>query len=470
MVAVNPAGDSPLSRLKAAMAAVAAAALLASAAGIAVAGSFGAQLTGDEPEYILTAISLAEDADLNIADEHASGRYRPFHEARLNAQAKRAAGPRMVSPHDPLLPLLLAIPVRLGGWVGAKVFLTALAAALAAATLWVAVRRFDVSLKTGTMVVGFFAASAPLAVYGNQVYPEVAAALGVLLAVGALTGPLQRKGTVALTAAVIALPWLGIKYGPVAAVLAAVGAIKMIRGSGMRQAMIFAGLLAVAGIFYLFAHQAWYAGWTVYASGEHFAETGEFSVVGSDPNFAARSTRLIGLLIDRKFGLAAWQPAWLLAVGALVVFLRRRPPGWTAVAAPFAAGWLFAAFAAVTMHGWWWPGRHAVVVLPLAVIMLCWWTETRPRVLPVLAVAGAAGAVGHFWIVAEGLAGDISWAVRFFDTTNPVYRGMRPLLPDYMDPSGPNWVLHFVWTAAAAAAAVLTYRVDRGRQKTKGSR
>ncbi|MGH2810947.1 MAG: hypothetical protein ACRDIA_08715, partial [Actinomycetota bacterium] len=178
-------------------------AFIASAAVTGVRGSFGNRLTGDEPEYMLTAISLAEDADLNIADEHAAKRYRPFHQSRLPAQALKKPGPVMVSPHDPLLSALLAVPVAAGGWIGAKLFMAATAAILAAATLWTAVVRFKAPLGAASVVTGLFAASAPLAVYGSQVYPEIPAALAVVVGVAAVSGPLGTRGLFALAASVL---------------------------------------------------------------------------------------------------------------------------------------------------------------------------------------------------------------------------------------------------------------------------
>src|SRR3712207_9364480 len=74
----------------------------------------------DEPQYLLTAISLATDGDLDIADELADGRWRPFHALPLPTQTEPLADGRRLSPHNPLLPLLLAGPVAAGGWVVAK--------------------------------------------------------------------------------------------------------------------------------------------------------------------------------------------------------------------------------------------------------------------------------------------------------------------------------------------------------------
>ena len=109
--------------------------------------------------------------------------------------------------------------MRLGGWVAAKAALAAFAAAAAAATLWLAVRRFGVAVGVGGLVVGAFYAAPPLTSYATQVYPEMPAALCLTLGLAAVTGPLARTGRVLAAASIVALPWLSVKFVPVAAVL-----------------------------------------------------------------------------------------------------------------------------------------------------------------------------------------------------------------------------------------------------------
>ena len=95
---------------------------------------------------------------------------------------------------------------------------------------------------------------------------------------------------------------------------------------------------------------------------------GEWSEVmnigtGFDP--LGRSRRLGGLLVDGVFGLAAWSPLWALlapAAGRAIALWSKRPVlalpvGLTAVT------WLNATFVALTMHGWWVPGRQLVAEL-----------------------------------------------------------------------------------------------------------
>jgi hypothetical protein len=285
----------------------------------------------------------------------------------------------------------------------------------------------------------------------------------VLAAAAALASPAAPGGraTLVVGAAVVALPWLGVKYAPVAAALALVACWRLARAGQGRRALALAGSLAAAGIAFLVLHRWWYGGWTPYAAGDHFV-TGELSVVGTDPDYLGRSRRLVGLLVDRGFGLAAWQPAWLLAVPALAALTRRRPGGWAALAAPLAAGWLVATFVALTMHGWWFGGRQVVVVLPLAVLAVAWWTGPDPGRRRLLAVAGGVGVLAQLWLVADGAAGRITWAVDPTATANPLYRAWRLALPDYLAMSRWTWALHGAWLLALAAWAAVAAGAGQG--------
>lgn len=434
---------------------------LAAAPGAWARSSDGGRVAGDEPQYLMTAISLGEDGGLDIADERAERRWAPFHESGPPpVQAETRADGSRVSPHDPLLPAVLAGPVRIGGWLAARLTLTVMAGALAATLVWVAVRRFGVAPSTAAVTATIFTASAPLAVYGTQVYPELPAALAVTAALGALLGaPGWRTATV-LTASVVALPWLSVKYAPVAAVLALAGLVALARRGRPRLAAAVAVTWAGAGLAYLVAHQVLYDGWTVYAAGDYFV-AGELSVMGTDPDYADRSVRLLGLLVDRSFGLVAWQPAYLLAVPALAALARRRPPGTAALLATLAAGWLTATFAALTMHGWWWPGRQVVVVLPVAVLAVARWAH-RSRIgrRAVLAL-GAVGLVTYAVVVAEALLGRITVAVSFEDTVAPFHLALRPFLPDYRSDDAVRWLLHAAWIVVVAGLAVLGWRHAR---------
>jgi hypothetical protein len=456
-----------MTKLRWAMAGAAAVTVCAALLGIGVRATDGGNAAVDEPQYLLTALSLWEDGNLDIGDELAERRYREFFAAELPVQTSELADGRQLSPHDPLLSLLLAAPAGVGGWVGAKIALSLLAGALAALLVWVAVRRFGVPVSLAGVGAALAGASPPLAVYGHQLYPELPAALALLAGLALATGPLRAPALVAVAAAVTTLPWLGVKYVPVAAALAAVVLVRLVRERRHGGAAALAGGLALSGAGYLVAHRLLWGSWTVYATGDHFEHTGEFSVVGVQPDYVGRSLRLVALLSDRAYGLVAWQPVWLLAVpalAALVAWRGRDLPGHAraAVIAPLLAGWAVATWPALTMHGFWWPGRQVVVVLPLAALATLWWIGRMvPRLQPVALVLAVAGVVHLAALLIDGWSGEVTWVVSFEAVDDPLYQLLRPLLPDYRAQGHGFWALHIVWVVVVLVLLVVGARSAR---------
>ena len=446
--------------LRLAMLIVALVAFGAAAAGVGVRAAYDERTTADEPHYLVTAISIWSDGDLDVYDEFLHRDYAPFDGLILRPQAAPTRDGQLIEPHDPLLPVLLAVPTGLGGWVAAKLTLCLIAAALAALTLWTAVRRFAVPVLPASAVVGLLAATVPLAAYGSQVYPEIAGALCATGAVAALTGPMRRGGLLALALCLVALPWLSIKYVPVAAALAAVALWRLLRGRRVGPAAALGGALAACAVAFVAVHVTVYGGVTAYAAGSHFVN-GQLTVVGDDPDYVGRSRRLVGLLVDRDFGIGAWQPLWLLLVPAVAALLARRPRGTAALLVPLAAGWFVATFLALTMQGWWFPGRQLVVVLPLAAIAIAWWVRAGGARLVAAVALGVVGVVAQVFIVTEGLLGRIAWVVDLQTTADPLYRAIRWVTPDYLTEDAATWPLHWAWTVALAAAAVWAWRRER---------
>ena len=419
--------------------------------GIPARATYGAQTSADEPQYLLTALSIAQDGDLDIANQRYSGAYRNFHEVLLPIQTELKPDRSRISPHNPLLPLYLALPMVVGGWVGAKVALAALAGTLGGLIVWIGTVRFGVPFATAAPVVAVLALSPPLAFYATQVYPEVAAGLMVMIGIAALTGKPGRAGTTVLAMAVIALPWLATKYILVGAVLAVAGAWK-----ARSRPLLLVGLvvsLAAAGTAYLMFNQAVYGGWTPYSAGDFFVG-GEFTAVGPSPDYPGRSQRLLGLWVDRGFGLAAWQPAYLLAIPAIACAARRRFHYGSLLLSVAAVGWLVATFLAQTMHGWWWPGRQVVVIVPALVLLLLVWIDRTPGARTLFLVVSIAGVVAYLLLAVEAAAGRLTLIVDFTSTANPLYRWWSMLLPDYLTPTPRTWVLHGLWLVGFAGLAV----------------
>lgn len=516
---------SERSRFVLALATVAAVALLASVPGAWIRSTHGNQTSGDEPHYLVTAISLAVDGDLDVANQVRQERYRSFHEQLLAPQAATDPDGRKVVPHDPLLPALLALPMQLGGWLWARLSLALMAGLVAMTTLWTAVRRCEAGLGPATLVVAVCSGSATMAVYGSQVYPELPAALAVVVAVAAATFAADEvgvgepgTGTVSIAtastgaaatatgdavsgagnnttgpgairprvvarmaamglrwparlrvedlvvvAAVVALPWLAVKYVPVAAAVAGLHLVRRWRGGARGVVGLVVGMYVVATVTYLGAHLAWYGGLTVYAAGDFFREQGsQMSVVGASPNLPGRARRLVGLFVDRDFGVATWQPAWILVVGGLAWLAARRPRNWEFVLLPSVVGWLTATFVAVTMQGWWFPGRQVVVVLPLLAIALAVWASRRRWVVVAVGMLGVAGLVTTAWLLVDGVAGRLTLVVDFALTSSPVLGLMRHVTPDYLTITATTWLVHGLWLIVLAGLATIGWRGHRG--------
>ncbi|HUG86032.1 MAG TPA: hypothetical protein VMM13_15825, partial [Euzebya sp.] len=452
-------------RLSHALVAVAVVVTLITLVGLPGRATYGARTSGDEPYYLLTALSLAHDGDLDLADEFADQAFRPFHEIPLDEQTT-PVGPqaRRLSPHDPLLAVLLAPAMAAGGWVAAKAVLALLAGLLAALTTWVAVRRGGVGIPVAATTIGLLGAAVPLAPFGTQVYPELPAALLVITAVAVGTGLAATASRRALgwrlsavAALVIALPWLSVKYVPVAAALTAAVGWTNRRTLGWRPILLTGAALAVAGALYLVAHQVIYGGWTAYAAGDHFVGAGELSVVGTDPDHLGRGRRLLGLRVDRRFGLGAWAPLWLLLPAAVGAGLRNLPHR-AVLLAPLGVGWLTATFLALTMHGWWVPGRQVVVVLPLAAIAVAALLDHDRRLLAVAIPAGLVGVSSWLWLAVEAMTGRRTLIVDFADTAAPGYRTVAPLLPDGMTGGTRADMVLLLWATLLLATAVWAHR------------
>lgn len=418
-------------------------ALAAALAGIDARATYGARVTADEPQYLLTAQSLAHDGSLDISDEIDSRAYSSYHEITIDRQTSVLDGEREVSPHDPLLPALLVPAMWLGGWELAKLTLAIFGAATAATATWIAIRRFGVTPLAAGLTIGGVFAGVPLATYGTQVYPEMPAAFAVAAAFGAVTAPaLTRRHRLVAVIAVVSLPWLAIKYIPIAAVLA----VGLLLAVDRRRRVVATIWFGIAGAVYLGLHQRWYGGWTAYSTGDHFEQTGEFSVVGTDVDLIGRTRRLVGLLIDREFGIGAWSPIWLLLpIAAALIVCSRRPGRWLWLGV-VTVGWLNATFVALTMHGWWVPGRQLVAILPVAAIGIACLADRHRALLAPVGILGALGAVNWIWLAIEASTDRRTLVVDFMDTTAFPYRAWSNLLPSGTNGTAEDLVGLAVWT------------------------
>jgi hypothetical protein len=212
-------------------------------------------------------------------------------------------------------------------------------------------------------------------------------------------------------------------------------------------------VLALDAAAYLLASRRLYGGFTPYASGSYFTD-GELTVMGRSPDFVGRSWRLIGLLVDRGYGLAVWQPAWLGAVPALAWLATRRRGRAASVlpiVVPVIVGWAMATYVALTMHGWWFPGRQVVVVLPLAVLAIAGWSQHSAWRRHVVVGTGLLGVLSHGFLLVEGAQHRLTWAVDPQRTLDPALRLLRLAAPDLRRMTATDRAGLLLWAAALLA-------------------
>ena len=92
--------------------------------------------------------------------------------------------------------------------------------------------------------------------------------------VAALTAPSAAATLLVLVVAVVALPWLAVKYAPVAVALIAVAALRLWRDDRRRTWPHSAPRSPSPAPPSSAVHRLVYGGWTVYAAGDQFTETG----------------------------------------------------------------------------------------------------------------------------------------------------------------------------------------------------
>ena len=371
-------------------------------------GHAAASVTADEPQYLMTAISLGEDHDLE--PPRRAGRRSGsgvFHRDNLPRQEKIWPDGRLVSPHDPLLPAFLAVPMLVGGWIGAKLALAALAGVLAAAMVWVAVVRFGIPKPAAIVTVLAFSPPARRSpCTAPRCIPELPAALAVTLAIAALTGPLGRR---ALFGAGVCIVALLVVVGEVPrrsrATLAAVAAWLVLapRTSAGSCGGSAAGSRSRASRTSPRTRRGTAAGPSTRAATTSSAV--RLTVVGNESRLPRPcGPPASGLLIDRGFGLAAWQPALpARGPGARVFSCATGRNAGRCSRSRSRVGWLNATFVALTMHGWWWPGRQVVVVLPCVVLVgrVVGGVEHVPCSRVARLALGILGVFIFMWLVVE---------------------------------------------------------------------
>jgi hypothetical protein len=268
-------------------------------------------MVGDAPHYMLITASIAQHGTVDLLQDYRAGESRRYYtlEHPLEQSALLTPNGRMVSLHQPLLPLLAAPGYRLGGFAGA-LWTQTLLGALATALFYLLLRHRGRSAREALIGWAVFAFGAAWAIYSQSMLTEVLAGLLGLAWLCAWEGILPAAWAFLIPAL---MPWVGTRMS-----LAAAGACLAWLWRWRRQPLKGAlpGVLASLAILGNSAFNRWAWG---DPSLNAFLDP---HVRYFDVTQAYRG--LMGMLLDQEWGLLPWAPVLLLAAAGAATWVRRR--------------------------------------------------------------------------------------------------------------------------------------------------
>jgi len=421
----------------------------------------GASITGDEPFYLMTTQSLIDDGNLDLTEQYERRSYESFfdHPDGLWRQSVETSDGQLLSPHEPGLSALVIPGFVIDGLRGVQVQLFLMAA------LTFTLAFVLTSLETGMLRLSWLVTAAvglggTAFVYSTEIYPEMPAAFCLI----ALLLLLRQSGKGAWTAVgftllLSALLWLGMKYAPLGLLVA--GAYLL--SSNAKGRLVFATLSAVSALFYVGFHYAVFEDLTAYSVNTVYEGADAASVLESHVSFQDRFYRLWGLFIDQRFGSGRWAPLLLLTIPALPLLLAEGRIGRLAFGL-IGAQILIATFVAITMMGWWFPGRTLIAVLPLMPLALTLLIATLPAWGKVLAASLAVASLAFSVALERAVSEDaVRLAVAPFDMQWAPFRVSAHLFPNYQQWTGETLALTVGWlTVLAVATSAVIWRAYGG--------
>ena len=274
---------------------------------------------GDEPHYLLIAHSLLVDHDLVVSNNYEQRDYLAYYAGPLWPHyARPAKDGSLYSLHGPGLPALIAPALAIGGYRAVVLWIAAIAA-LGTFFVWKAAHALTSDVAAAWVAWAAVALTAPAVLESTLIYPDAVAGtvLGACVLAMLAAPSLSVRAAAALGAAIGVLPWLHTRFAPLAAILVALVAFRLIGPGGRRRwppALLGLGIPIVVSV----------AGWFLFA----FHVYGTFDPMagygGGTPLEPGRMlSGLVGLAADQEFGLIPNAPVHLLWIGGALALAKK---------------------------------------------------------------------------------------------------------------------------------------------------
>lgn len=351
------------------------------------------QLTrSDEPHYLLIMESLVRDHDLDLGNNYNAADYADYYPDILPDRHVIISGPRQLPIRDLGLPLLGALPFAIGRRTGLLVVMCLVGGAFA----WrgyAFLRLLSFSRHAAILAAAAAALLHPVFTYTTQIYPDLPAALAVLVVAEFLARPPTIARLAVASAILGALPWLTVRAWFIVVgmglVVAWIALRPLLQGlTRKRLALVVAGgapFFALLGI--LVVVDLVLFGIPVPNAGYYLIQ-GQQTVLAFTPQIG-----LPGLFLDRTFGLLSHVPLYALAfVGAVPLFRRARTLRSAGIVALF-LGWLGYLIYIGDIAYWWADGspssRYQLATIAFPMLALAAGLERVRGELAGLVVKGA---------------------------------------------------------------------------------
>ncbi len=353
--------------------------------------------TGDEPHYLLTAHSLVNDLDFDLANNYHQLDYLAFYYSQdIVPQVRLSPTGQQILDHHLALPVLIAPAYALAGRLGVLAFQVFLGGLLAILTYKLAllVSGDEKGALWATLAV---ALTPPLFFYQYLVYPEfIATLLTTLVVYYAIKQDRPTSMAMILVLfSLVTLPWLNRRFIPLAILLALLIAWAWRRREdrGLKivdrdQKTIFhlpSSIFHLPSAIFSIALLLWFN------SQFHDPTTGDITAPATTLVLWERLARGIGWLVDQQRGLFIYAPVYLLALWGgpflLSDSLRQRNRLWF-VLWPFLLSLGVTAAAGGFWVAWELGPRFLVVGLPTLapLLALAWRHYSHQKIWLVLAL------------------------------------------------------------------------------------
>ena len=430
--------------------------ILVYVASIDIRATRGASITGDEPFYLITTQSLIEDRNLDLRRQYELHSYKSFfdHPDGLWTQSSARENGELLSPHNPGLSIFIIPGFRFGGLIGVQIQMMVVAS-LTFSLAYILLVRITGRLWISWLATLTVAATSTAFIYSTEIYPEFPAALLLIISLLIIQRASQSSTwqAIGLLLCLSAMVWLGVKYAPLAGLVAIWGFWRM----NPSERGIFLVSTTLSASLFAWFHLDTFGGLTPYSVNLVYAGDGTISILGDHFDFTKRLYRPLGLFVDQRFGIARWAPILLLVIPAAPLLWKINALS-RLILTLLIVQIFIATFVVITMMGWWFPGRTIVTVLPLMALPLTiLFTQSPAWVRVVLGVLSAYSVLITALLAVSGHAQEIVIAVNPFEMSSTLFQLISPIVPDYRMWDGHTWTLTFIWFSVILTLTLVFY-------------